>query len=304
MMQAMRTLPLRTTFGGALIACAALVACNRLFGEAHDDGNPGSDASTDGGGDGDAGILMPSPDASDASDASDSSDAALDVPALVNYPLEVAKTLCAHLQTTCCGATNQAWNTARCLHYFNTGAGFDDIATFEAFLGQGNIVYDQAAAARCLADIATYPCGALPASQARAIRNECLDALRGTLGLDAGCVSSIQCGPNTYCKLPGPDASTGNCVPTLGVGGDCDQQGDEVCNYLLHLGNPQLWCDYTQPTGVCAAQVGLDAGCYNNLTCVSGACGLPNYVCVDTEVVFGSWACEMFSTIDAGDGGG
>jgi hypothetical protein len=293
----------------------ALVACNSLFGEAHDDANPGNDASiVDGGGDGDAGILMPSPDASDASDAadaSDSSDAALDVPALVDYPHEVARTLCRRLQS-CCGAPDQAWNQAYCIHEYITGSGFVEIGTFKDYLGEGGIAYDQAAAARCLADVAMFPCGAVPSSQLIAIRNDCLDAMRGTLGPDAGCVSSIQCGTNTYCKLSGPDASTGNCVPTLGVGGDCDLQGDEVCNYLLHLGNQELWCDYTQPTGVCATRVGLDASCYNDMSCFSHECPYTinnaNDVCVDRLFFTGQGGptdiCNIFAIADAGDGGG
>jgi hypothetical protein len=237
-----------------------------------------------------------------------------DAPPIQQFPAVVNQLVCQRLGECCAYDGGPAFDQAGCEALYGGSVGFEYVGQYLPFPNDaGNVVYNTMLAAQCMAAARGISCGVVNAAELIAFRQYCTGALQGTLGLDAGCTSTVECAQG-YCNY---DVDGGQkCTPLQGIGGDCNQNYDEACADKGLGRNPPNYCAQND-AGVygCAAPLPNGADCFTDQACSTGLCvfldpnptGLPGK-CGTTEPltdpgVFDGGFCEGLAIKDAGGGG-
>jgi Dickkopf N-terminal cysteine-rich region len=224
------------------------------------------------------------PDA--ASDAG--SDAKNIPPGLIDYPNQYVAAFCAGI-ANCCGVDAGGFNMAQCESDW-ISFGWDlTLPGNPGVYGTGNLTFNAAQAANCVATLQNWPCGTFGATDNQAIISACIGVLGGTIPIgSAGCTSSFECVNGAYCNI-----NTNVCTPLVGSGGACTS--DEQCSYIA-APQPALYCNLYYPTdagtptmGACrpvlasgSANLCGNANVIDDLACAVQVCGDDN-VCGDSK---------------------
>jgi hypothetical protein len=302
---------------GALVAVAGIgsAVVTGCTGDDSQAGSPdgSSDATTDQSQDRGPTIDTGVPDATDAttdspadggSDAPKDSpldapvDAPVDAPALVDFPHAIDVAFCTRV-TECCLQTPQTFDVQKCISLYDNAGTIVGLGRYAASLDGGQVAYDRQQAAQCLADFKNVACGTLQAAQFRTFVATCYAAATGTVPLNGGCISSLECASGEYCNVP--DGGVGSCASLLTQDAGCAHANGDECSYLGN-GSPALNCDPI--SNACEPRKDLDAGCNNNRQCLSGFCLTK---CVNSTVVSDPGVpngfCDFLTIKDAGGGG-
>jgi hypothetical protein len=234
-----------------------------------------------------------------------------DAPAIQDFPHVVNQLVCQRLGECCAIDGGAPWDQQGCENAYNGSVGFEYVGEYFPFPNDASTVtYDMNLATQCMAAARNIPCGIVSAAQLLQFRENCLNAVQGTLAQGANCKSTVECASG-YCNLD-PDAGK-QCVALQGIGGACGFNFDEACTPKAIGVNPGNWCAPADGGGyACAPQLGVDASCFEDQTCSTGVCDFPDpntgmglcgnqYVLSDPGVVGG--LCDSFSIKDAGGGG-
>ena len=273
------------------------------------DSQPDTFVATDAGADADGGAPT---DASEDTYVYDAS-------AHLAFPPQQAAARCAAL-ASCCGTSGDAatFNWAQCVADTLATGGFKGSTSGVSYAPYGNINFNTASAASCLADFGQINCGSdsIPSSAEIALYQNCFGAYAGTLGVGAACHASIECQNSEYCTVAA-DGGTGVCAPLQGAGGPCGTISQDPSNII-----PQAQCSYrgaaanglfcqefvtdaeSQPLDAaawtCQPQLPTGASCLQNQDCQSYQCGA-GHVCTTSIVAFSASQCAAY-TLDAGAG--
>jgi hypothetical protein len=123
-------------------------------------------------------------------------------------------------------------------------------------------VYDEKAAAKCVADIGNASCAETAnASNPMAAQASCTAAVKGQIAAGGTCKSGWDCAGGGTCQFAGaPGQGTGTCTVKGKAGAACDFTVD--CD-------DALYCD---DTGKCAPKKTNGADCTFEDDCAGGAC--------------------------------
>jgi hypothetical protein len=250
---------------------------------------------------------------SDATDGglegnSDSGDSGpgFDAEALYAFPGAVNAAYCQRLAFCCDGADSGAFQLNACISAL-APSGWLGVSL--ASVHDGHLDFDSTQAGKCLSDIAAIDCMTVTSTSIEAQIASCGEAMVGKLSIGtAGCTSSWDCTPPSYCDNAGTDAGSGTCQALKTVGTKCrDLKYSTDCSEL-GLGHPEDYCGPSDGGDTCQAELVNGTPCYGNFQCESQICDFatsecqPSTVFSDPGVPFG--LCAFFNTSpDAGDGG-
>lgn len=94
----------------------------------------------------------------------------------------------------------------------------DTLALLDDQVAAGRIAYDDAAMARCLADVRDLPCADLSTALLTDV-GRCADAIRGQVAAGAACDDSLECQAGLYCDTAA--GCPGTCQPRVVAGAAC-----------------------------------------------------------------------------------
>jgi hypothetical protein len=271
---------------GALIS-AALMACSddTLVAASGDGAVPIPDGS------------LPDTTPPDMGDAG--TDAPIDAPSLFEYPPAMGQAICARILTCCSGgAGNDAgvfdggsFDNAACLKlYSDTGWENSLVGTeIPGVVDGGHLVYNKAQANDCLTRLnnggpadgggGKFTCGVVGSTEFAAITAACFAAVTGNIAIGtAGCRSSIECVPGSYCAVP-DGGTTGTCTALKAVGANCDDSAplfahsaNDECSYR-GSGSACIPTDGGAPRKCVALRAAGEVCITGNEECQSGLCG-------------------------------
>jgi hypothetical protein len=223
-----------------------------------------------------------------------------DAPTLIDYPAAVNAAYCTRI-AQCCLSAN--FDFAKCNAVLDDPAvgGVRGISLYNASLDAGTVVYDASAAAACLAEVTSIPCGLISAVDLVKLQTDCFAAMTGTIAVNAnGCKTSLECVTGAYCdRADAGDGGLGTCAALAPDGGGCVR--DEQCSYLAQ-GKPPSQCD--NDAQVCEGTLPVDAGCNQSSQCASQLClGKCQSTGVISDPGVPNGICDFFLIKDAGGGG-
>ena len=304
----MNTLRLALLFSGGLaLTAGVLLACG-----SDDTIVTGNDAGFDGGapdtGDDDAG-QTPSDAGTDA-DARPLIDSGL---SFESFTASLADAYCGSLSRCCFGSDTikdgdpvdgggafdgGAFDRAQCVK-FTRQVGFEaSLNEAELANDAGTVVLDQALALDCVAKVKALKCS-LGRAEFVQVRDACFQAIRGSKTADAGCKSTIECGPGNFCNT-----SAQRCEGLRSVNDKCGDYadagfGEEACSWRAS-GDTSRFCESYNQAGellpraswACKAALANGSSCNNSAWCANGMCSLAEvssaieFICRDPVTYF------------------
>jgi hypothetical protein len=237
-------------------------------------------------------------DVDDAAAPDAGPDAKVIPPGLTAYPSQYLAAFCTGI-ANCCGVDGGTFDMATCESDWISNGWDLTLPGNPAVYDAGNLTFNAAQAANCVATLQTWPCGTFGATDNQAIISACLNVLGGTIPIGgAGCLSSFECVNGAYCN-----GLTGTCTALVGSGGTCTS--DEQCSYV-EATQPALFCDLypadgSSPTTAACRPVLANGGtnfCGNanvvdDLACIAQSCGDDN-VCGDSRTNPASVLCTIY----------
>lgn len=149
----------------------------------------------------------------------------------------------------------------------------------------GRLVYDEAAAQRCVTEgraalaaaggLFALQDGGIGGSQSAAAQAilDCQAAFRGTVPTNGVCAKSFECeqgDAGADCMVRTGTACEGTCRPLRGLGGACDGMEPECADPYVCVGGV---CTTVAGLGMaCTTDAGLSIPCEDGLRCTDGAC--------------------------------
>jgi len=267
-----------------------------------------ADVSTDATGDApeiDSGDAAPDGDA--GPDGLAEADAGPPMAPPADWSLQEATALCEGVLNCCPGGLDAgAYNLAQCEQVFlNVGWVTRTVPYDPNTYTRGNVAFDPAAGAACLAAMRNFPCGAQTAAYYKSTSDSCYAALYGLIPANKpGCESSWECTPGNFCDTT---VDGGLCSPLVPQGHPCNANAprNEMCSYL-GSDNTGLYCTYAeQPdAATCQPLLSNGTGCSlsNTQECTSQICGADTK-CGDNLSAPVPAFCAHYAIQDAGGGG-
>jgi len=232
-----------------------------------------------------------------------------------DWSTQEALAMCQGVLNCCAGGLDSgAYDVAKCASVFLVEGWFDYTLPERTDLyDAGNIAFDPAQGAACLAALRTFPCGAKTSAEWQGITRECFAALYGRIPQgQSGCRSSWECAPGTFCDQ---SVDGGQCSALVGSGQPCGNgrvpsRPDQMCSYL-GSDQPALFCDLiSSPDGgaTCKPLLADGVTCtdsaqrnFYDMACTSGLCG-DNAMCGGSTSLPFPVFCNAYIA-DAGGGG-
>jgi len=238
-----------------------------------------------------------------------------------NFDDKLGAAVC-HALARCCygsatlgqdaGVDGGTYDKAKCEDFY-AGLGFESSNVGREVADKGNVGIDQVKGADCLQKVEALPCPATTAAALQAARASCFGAWVGKLAANASCRSSIECGPNLFCKDDssvdaGGDAGfIGKCTALRTTDQPCgdftdnSDRGEEACSYRVS-GQPPLYCNYIDFAGpsikdagdwTCQPTVANSSDCANSNWCTNGICDSADLKC-KAQIDYFAPACSRF----------
>lgn len=169
-----------------------------------------------------------------------------------DVPTELAKALCARYFK--CGAVK---DEAACLRQSTDGL---QLSTYEAQISAGKIIYDGAAARRCLDAFKVGEC--LTFSFDEYGSGDCDQVYTGQVKGGESCASTVECVKEDYCALTLTGSMcSGTCTLRVAEGGTADSSAQCAKDLVLYQGK-------------CVAKLAEGAPCANTLPACDSSKGL------------------------------
>jgi hypothetical protein len=188
-----------------------------------------------------------------------------------------------------------------------------------------NLQCDQTAINKCIANLATISCPNITSSEMKAVTDNCMKAVVGTLPQNGKCLGNIECQPTMYCNkgadggLTDAGKQLGICQPFLPLNAQCGQPPYGPPQYVSDQCAYKGW---QSPPRFCN-QDALDASawfcdnlradndfCYTDNECQSSLCSdvtdagdCNNFTCRCSQVKSLQPICDAYSIKDAGGPG-
>jgi hypothetical protein len=200
----------------------------------------------------------------------------------VTFPGLVIRAYCERLAACCTGDAHPGFDVVRCIDslgetetvpFTSLGLAYPGLASPYATLDATN-------AQNCIAMMSSLACGTNSAAALATLEGTCIGAYVPQLDAGAaGCQTSFDCAPGTYCGpiaeanevgVPLVAAGGGTCLPLHTVGSACsDPLYSSDCTFQGGLAN-QAYCNGMNDT--CEAAVAVGQPCTADEGCVSGQC--------------------------------
>jgi hypothetical protein len=246
-----------------------------------------------------------------------------------NFAGLVADALCRGYAKCCFGNENldagakvdagdAGYDQQGCLKFYQS-TGYTGSSTGLLEADESKYTIDQTKGAECLQKLKSLACGAINATEHKAIRSACFNAIVGKLGAGQPCVDSAECTPGNFCnKGAAPDGGAGVCEAVRAANVACGNTqdpvlapeyaaayADEVCSYRA---GGDSYCTYFtfNPDGgegwfnakadwKCKAGQATGSDCANDSWCAAGsACAYETSKCGPSDTNFPPDTCNSF----------